>query len=248
MKKLTILFAAVLFCFTSFAQGFYFEMKMSSNKQAMGTMKVFAQDGNSRSEINVTTPMGPMDMVTLSLMSNPTTIYMLDDKKKTYSEIDASKSDQWKDESADDYEITILGKEKANGYNSTHVKVKRKDSKSEQELWLSTELADYSTFLKAKTKFTGRENMHKALEAKGVMGFPVKIIASDHGNEIQIDFVKAEKRSNPSSLFSLDGYSKSAGGGMSSSVQDMIQKMKDMTPEERQKAIDQMKQQYQQQH
>jgi len=247
MKKFTILLLAILFCCAGFAQGFYFEMKMSSNSQPMGTMKVYAQDGNSRSEVNVTTPMGPMDMVTLSLKSNPTSIYMVDDKKKTYSETDVSKSDQWKDASTEDYDITVLGKEKVNGYNSTHVKIKRKDSKLEQDMWVSTEVVDYGTFMKAKTKFTGRENLYKALEAKGATGFPVKIVTSAQGNEIEIDFVKAEKRNNPSSLFSLEGYTKGSGG-TGGSMQDMIQKMKDMTPEERQKAIDQMKQQYQQQH
>jgi hypothetical protein len=247
MKKLTILLLAILFCYTGFAQGFYFEMKMIANNQPMGAMKVYAQDGNSRSEINITTPMGPMDMVALSLKANEKIIYMLDDKKKTYTETDISNSEQWKDEPVDNYEVTVIGKEKVNGYNATHVKVKRKDAKTEQELWVSTELADYSTFMKAKTKFTGRENLYKALEAKGAAGFPVKIVTSEHGTQLEVDFVKAEKRSNPSSLFSLDGYTKGAGG-MGSTMQDMIQKMKDMTPEERQKAIDQMKQQYQQQH
>jgi hypothetical protein len=248
MKKLIILLGATLFCYAAFAQGFYFEMKMSSAKQGpMGSMKVYAQDGNSRSEINVTTPIGPMNIVALSLKASPNSVYMLSEKDKTYSETDISKSEQWKDNSPDDYEVTVLGKEKVNGFDATHVKIKRKDSKMDQEMWVSTEVVDYATFMKAKTKFTGRENLYKALEAKGAVGFPVRILTSDRGNDVQVDFVKAEKRENPPSLFSLNGYTKTAGAG-GTSQQEMMQKIQNMTPEERQKFIDQMKQQYQQSH
>jgi hypothetical protein len=246
MKKAATLLLATLFVCSAFAQGYYFEMKMSTTKLGpMGTMKVYAQDGNSRSEINMTSPM-PIDIVSLSLKSSPAVVYMLSEKNKTYSEMDVSKSEQWKDSPEDQYEITVLGKEKVNGYNSTHVKVKHKDSKLEEELWLSTEVADYSAFMKAKTKFTGRENLYKALEAKGAAGFPVRILASEHGNDIQVDFVKAEKRDNPASLFRLDGYSKTSSAMGGASMQEMMQKIQNMTPEEKKAFMEQMKQQNQQ--
>ena len=246
--KFTMLLMAVLLSYGAFAQGFYFEMKMSSSKQGdLGTMKAYAQDGNSRSEIHAITAMGNMDITALSLKSAPNTVYMLNDKDKTYSEMDVSKNGQWQDSKDDQYEITVIGKETVNGYNSTHVKVKRKDAKNEEEIWVSTEIADYAGFLMAKTKFTGRVNLYKALEEKGVKGFPVRIKTSDHGTDMQIDFVKAEKRSNPASLFSVEGYKKSdnaALGGVN--VQEMMQKVQNMTPEQRKAFIEQMKQQNQQ--
>ena len=249
MKKLTTLVITLLCGFAAFSQGYYFEMKMSSAQQgSLGTMKVYSQDGNSRSEIGVTTPMGPMNMVSLSLKSNPSTIYMVNDKDKTYSETDISKSEQWKDSKPEDYEITVLGKEKMNGYNSTHVKVKSKESKLVQEMWTTTEVADYSSFMQAKTKFTGRDNLYKALAAKGAMGFPVRILSSDQDHEVQIDFVKAEKRNNPASLFSIEGYTKSSGAMGGVNMQEMMQKLQNMTPEERKAFEQQMKQQYKQAH
>ena len=248
--KFTTLLLAVLLSYGAFAQGYYFEMKMSSTKQAdMGNMKVYAQGGNSRSELHIVTPMGAMDVTALNLSGHPDVVYMVNDKDKTYSEIDVNKSGQWKDNSQDEYEITVLGKEKVNGYNSTHVKVKRKDSKIEEEMWTSTEVPDYSSFMMAKTKFTGRVNLIKALEAKGAAGFPVRIKTAERGNDMQIDFVKAEKRSNPASLFSLDGLTKSASASMGGvDMKDIMQKMQNMTPEERKALLDQMKQQNQQSH
>jgi hypothetical protein len=246
--KFTTLILAVLLSYGAFAQGFYFEMKMSSNKQPdMGTVKVYAQNGNSRSEIHLAAM--DMDIIALVLSGTPNMVYMLNDKDKTYSEMDASKNSQWKDNATEDYDITVLGKENVNGYNSTHVKIKRKDSKVEEEEWVSTEVNDYASFAMAKTKFTGRMNLYKALEAKGVKGFPVRIITSTAGNQAQIDFVKAEKRDNPASLFSFDGYKKTDNAAMGgATMQEMMKKIQSMTPEQQKAFIEQMKQQNQQSH
>ena len=250
MKKLTTALFATLLSYAAFAQGFYMEMKMSSTEHGdMGVMKVYAQDGNSRSEISVTTPMGAMDRATLVLKSTPNKVYMLNEKGKTYSEVDISENNQWKDYPQSEYEITVIGKEKVNGYNATHVKVVRKGAKVAEEMWTSTEVANYSAFLSAKTKFTGRDNLNKALAAKGAAGFPVRIKTSERGAEIQMDLIKAEKKSSPASYFSLDGYAKSGSTATGDqSQQEMMQKINNMTPEEKQKFIDDMKKQYGQPH
>lgn len=246
MKKLTVIILSTMFSCAAFAQGFYMEMAMSSTgKGAMGTVKVYSQDGNSRSEINMTTQMGAMNMVTLILKSEPNTLYMLNDKNQTYSTMDLDKNNQYKDFPEEDYEVTVLGKEKVNGYNTMHVKVMRKGAQEPEEMWTSKEVVDYSAFISAKTKFTGRNNLNKALAAKGAEGFPVRIKTTEHGTEIQMDLVKAEKRNQPATLFSLDGYTKSATktvGGQSQ--QEMMQKLQNMTPEERQKYIEEMRKQY----
>lgn len=249
MKKLlTVLIGSLLGC-SAFAQGFYMEMKMGTADNAdMGVMKVYSQDGNSRSEINLNTPGGPMDMLTLILKSTPNTLYVLNSKGKTYSEMDISQNNQYKDFPQEDYEITVLGKEKVNGYNSTHVKVTHKGSMAIEEMWTSKEVVDYSAFLSARTKFTGRDNLNKALAAKGADGFPVRIKTLERGMGIQVDLVTAEKRKFLASLFSLDGYTKSSSPAMGSmSQQEMLQKIQNMTPEERQQFIEQMKSQYGQQ-
>ena len=248
MKKLAVLLGAFLFSYAAFAQGFYMEMKLSSSdKGDMGVMKAYSQDGNNRSEIDITTPMGPLAVVTIILKGTPNTLYMINEKGKTYSENDITKNNQYKDYPQDDYEVTVLGKEKVNGYNSTHVKVVHKSGAQTEEMWTSTEVVDYSAFLTAKTKFTGRENLNKALAAKGATGFPVRIKTSEHGMDIQVDLVKAEKKNNPASLFSLDGYTKSGVTTNGMSQQELIQKLQNMTPEEREKFKEDMMKQYGQQ-
>lgn len=249
--KLSTMLLALLISANTFAQGYYFEMKMSSSQQGdLGTMKAYSQDGNSRSEMNMSTPMGAMTVTSLILKSTPDKVYMVSDKDKTYSEIDVSKSEDWKDAKEDDYEVTVLGKETVNGYKSTHVMVKHKSTKTEEEMWTTTDLPDYNSFMTAKTKFTGRDNLNKALAAKGAAGFAVRIKVTEHGNEIQMDFVKAEKRSNPASMFSLEGYKKSEGaaGMFGGNREEMMQKIQNMSPEERQKMMEQMQKQYQRPH
>ena len=212
----------------------------------MGNMKVYSQDGNSRSELNIATPMGPMAVTTITLKSSPNKAYMLNDKDKTYSEIDLGKSDQWQDPKQEDYEVTVLGKETVNGFKSTHVLVKNKNRNTQEEMWTSTDVVDYTSFINAKTKFTGRENLNKLLIAKGAPGFPVRIKTNEHGNDVQIDFVKAEKRTNPANMFSMDGYKKTEGGVLGGDRKEMMQKIQNMTPEERQKFLQDMQKQYQQ--
>jgi Domain of unknown function (DUF4412) len=251
MKRLIILLIASLFGCAAFSQGFYMEMKMGTTDNAdMGVMKVYSQDGNSRSEINLNTPGGPMDMLTLILKGTPNTLYVLNTKGKTYSEMDISQNNQYKDFPKEDYEVTVLGKEKVNGYNATHVKIMHKGSSVIEEMWTSKDVADYSALINAKTKFTGRLNLNKALAEKGADGFPVRIKTAERGMNVQVDLVKAEKRNFLASLFSLDGYAKSSapsmGGGMSQ--QEMLQKIQNMTPEERQQYIEQLKNQYGQPH
>ena len=74
-----------MFTASAFAQGYYMEMKMSTNEGEMGTMKIYSQDGNSRSEMKMTAnvPAGFGAMAMLSLKSEPNKIYMLNEKDKT---------------------------------------------------------------------------------------------------------------------------------------------------------------------
>lgn len=249
MKK-TILTLIIAFAgLTLFAQNYYMEMKLTSDQQANGDMKLYSQDGNNRAEISVSIPQlgATMNFVTLTLASNPDMVYNLDEKKKTYTEIKMDADDTWKDAPESDYEVTVLGKETVNGYNTTHVSVKKKGSKSAEEMWTTTELADYADYSKIKSKYTGKDNLYKALKAKGAAGFPVRIKTTEQGQNIQIDLVKAEKKSTPASLFSLSGYTK--GNSMSAmpagiDVQQMMKSMQNMTPEQQKALQQQLEQQY----
>ena len=254
MKKiLTTLFNLLIIC-KIFAQGYYVEMKMTAtgSKEGMnGTMKSYSQDGNSRSEINMNianAPAGIGNIAMLTLKDKPETVYMLNEKEKTYSEFSsANDNEDMKDYPKSEYEIIVVGKEKVNSYNCTHIRVKRKGSSHETEMWTTTELTGYAEFSKMKTKYTGKANMLKALEEKGAAGFPVRIKSDERGHSMQIDLVKAEKRNNPASLFSLAGYTKTENPIMPGGpdMQELMKKMQNMSAAEREAWMKRMQEQYQ---
>lgn len=249
MRKQLLLTACVslLTYATVWAQGFYMEMKMSTTKQGdIATMKVYSQDGNTRSEMKFAkAEMQAMaSMSTLTLKDNPKVIYMLNEKDKTYTEMDVSKNEDYKDADQAEYEVTLIGTEQVNGYSCKHIKIKKKGGKDLMEWWTTTDINGYADFAKIKTKYTAKGNLMKAIEAAGALGAPVRIKTTEGGESMQIDLVKAEKRNNSATLFSLSGYTK----GASYTVPTMDpSKMKDMTPEERQKMIEEMMKQYGQQ-
>ncbi|MDB5282048.1 MAG: hypothetical protein JWO06_1123 [Bacteroidota bacterium] len=230
-----------------FSQGFYIEFKITANNGPAGSMVTYSRDGDTRSEVTFggqekPSSLGKMGVISLTLKDKPNTIYTLNADKKTYSETDVSNND--KGLTAEDYEVTVIGKEKMNGYNATHVKIKIKKFSQEQDMWVSSEVPAYADFVKIKTKYTGDAGLSKALEAKGTSGFPVRILVTQKFGTATIDLVKAEKRSNPASLFSLDGYTKTTASALQGSPQEMMEKIKNMSPEERQKYLEEMKKQY----
>jgi Domain of unknown function (DUF4412) len=253
--SITALFFAISIHFAT-AQGFYLEYKMSvKGHEGSGSVsKTYYQDGNTLSEVTVNLGSFNKTVTTLLLKSAPDKIYMLNTDQKTYDEADINKKEEMKDANPNDYQVAVLGKEKVNGYNCTHVKVLNLKDSMQTELWTTTEIPGYTDYMKVKTKYTGKDNLNKALEAKGAWGFPARIVATERMGAIQLDLVKATKQSNPASLFSLDGYTKNTPNASQSSSpppnnqQELMQKIQNMTPEERQKYLQQLLQQQNQPH
>ncbi|MCX6199399.1 MAG: DUF4412 domain-containing protein [Bacteroidetes bacterium] len=253
MKKLL---ASICCAFTLLiinAQGVYIEMKISTTggKEIItGLMKAYSQDGNNRSEMNMNmtgAPEGIGNITMLTLKSNANTVYLLNEKNKTYTEFSSStETEDMKDYPQSEYEVTVLGIEKVNNYTCKHVRVIRKGNNRETEMWTTTDLIGYADFAKVKTKYTGKANMYKALEAKGAVGFPVRIKAGEQGHVVQIDLVKAEKRNNPAALFSLSGYTKQEGTGLpgGAEMQEMLKQLQNMTPAERDAWMKRLKEQH----
>lgn len=249
MKKIifTLLILAAALTQIS-AQGAYIEFKMTGDSGVLGTSKIYTRDGSTRSEINMASPQAPAGFkwISLTLKDKPMKAYTLNENLKTYSEIDLSTTAA-KENDSTQYEVTVISKEKVNGYNSTHVKVRRSNSPNQEDIWISTEVLNYKQYLTVKSKYT-TQGLLKALAAKGALGFPVRTIAAERGKNIQVDLVKMEQRTNDATLFSLDGYTKSGppGGAMGASqdVQDAMKKIQDMSPEERQKFIDELRKQH----
>ena len=237
------------------AQGAYVEFKMTGVQGGIsGTTKAYSRDGNTRSEINMISPQMPggINRVTLILKDSVKKAFVLNEAAKTYSVIDLRAVSQMANDPAE-FDITVIGKEKVNGYNCTHIKLKLKSTAAAEDVWLTSELSNFKQYMSVRSKFTS-DGFFKALTAKGVAGFPVRMMVTEHGGSMQVDMIKEEMRNNPASLFSLSGYTnESATSGtngsstMPADAQDMARKFQNMTPEEKQQFIDQLRKQQQSQ-
>lgn len=251
MKKTLALLTATVLYLATFAQGYYIEYTITAAGQQQGVsgnMKMYYQDGNTRSDVAINAGQYGMNiqLSTLTLKAEPNNVYMVNDKDKSYSVTTVQESNDWKDRPVNEYEVTVLGKEKVNGYNSTHVLIKV-NGRTEMEMWTTKEISGYADFSKIKSKYTGKENMYKALADKGAEGAPVRIKTSQGAQSMQMDLVKAENKTNPTSLFSVSGYTKKdafevmPGGDM---MKNMLEQYKNMTPEQREEMIKQLQQKY----
>lgn len=248
MKNFFALLLCVCLSIPLFA-GHYVEFKFTGAKGMSGVMKAWSQGGNSRSQFQMTMPGLPTDIssATLFLESDPAKIFMINEKEKTYVEHDRQKNDEFKDDKAAEYEVVVVGKETVNGYASTHVKVRKKGTKSYMNWWVTKDLKYYSELKSMKAKYLNSKGMYAALAEKGADGFPVRMLMEGDGDDskMQMDLVKAETMEVPASKFSLSGYTKSETPALSPMGGMDVEKMKNMTPEERQKLMQEMMKKYQ---
>ena len=111
--RLSLVLMLAFIATSTFAkEGIYIEFKMTGSKFS-GTSKTYSMDGNTRSEMTMTSPAMPAPFTTASLVlhSTPDVVYSIIEKDKTYSELatGTGKSQHKADES--DYEVTVIGKE-----------------------------------------------------------------------------------------------------------------------------------------
>lgn len=244
-KNIFLAFAITLTSITAFAkEGKYLEFKISGGP-INGTAKVWSADGNTRSEMNMTTPASPnpINVATLVLAADPGKAYTINEKDKTYTESSTGKTDN----NDDDYEITVIGKEKVNDYNCMHVSIKYRTAQHTAEMWLSKDIKSYASYLAIKNKYLGGAKFFEALKEKGADGFVVRILTNTGRGNMQMDLVAAETKNIDESMLSLSGYTKataSSAHAMPGGVD--VEAIQKMTPEERKKYIDDMKAKYQQ--
>ncbi len=249
MKKILGLIVIVLFAaVNAFAvNGYYIEYKMTASvagSSPTGSMKLYSTPaGDSRTEMNMSIgQMGGLDVVSLVKKSEPKKIYMLFESTKTYSVTDAATKDGFKDDAT--YEVSVLGTETVNGFKSTHVKIVR--NKQPMEMWLSTDIANYAELSTLKgNEYYGNDKLLKALKAKGVSGFPVRIKAQQQGANIQFDLVKTAAQDIPSALLEIPaGYKE--GDALSGMMKQMglpsMDEIQKMTPEQRAALLKQFQQ------
>ncbi|MCD6011736.1 MAG: hypothetical protein K0Q79_1598 [Flavipsychrobacter sp.] len=247
MRSIYLCVIAFFFCANVSAKdGVYLEFKITSSSMN-GVSKSYCSGGDTRSEMTMNAG-GGFSVITLLLNSTPNTVYMLNDRDKTYSEMSMGQS-QGENSDRDDYDVTVVGNERVNNYNSVHIKVKNKRTQKVMDMWLSKDIADYSRYTDVKSQYLGGSGFFNKLKEKGADGFVVRMLVNGEGKEkLQMDLVKAERRDINAALLSLAGYKKSVGAQMPGGyTAPSPQDIQNMTPEQRQQYIQQMQQRYQQQ-
>lgn len=232
------------------------EMKVTA-KMGGGHVMVYISKAGMRSEIDMQAHDTPMKMVMLMKSSNKDVAYNIDEKTKTYGELDLAKSrERAKGMAPHKYTAKKLGKEKVAGYDCVHALV-TDDKGGESEVWTNKDIVDYDSMARLMgPNVAADESLMKSLKEVGAEGFMVKMVHRQKGSEengMTMELVKAEKKSLPASLFEIPaGYTKREGpagvGGMGNlppEIQEKLrERMKNMTPEQ----IEAMKKAMQGQH
>ncbi|MGZ4060910.1 MAG: DUF4412 domain-containing protein, partial [Bacteroidia bacterium] len=179
----------------------------------------------------------------------PATVYSLDDKNKTYNVTEAKNETNPATSNSADYTVKIVGKEKVGNYNCTHAIVTK--GTQANEYWTTTEIPEYEKYVKARSgnKFTGSSGEYDALVKNGAGGFMVKTLTKDQrGGTFTMELVKLEKKDLAASMFEIPADYKemtSTPTGVPGMPNIDVNKIQNMTPEERAKYIEDMKKQYQ---
>ncbi len=261
MRKLsTLLIACICSCMAMAGSGVYVEYKIASTgggQGLSGTMRSWAaNDGTSRSEMNMTLPSMPgggMKVVTLHKASEPDKIYMLNEGSKTYSVTDMSSFKRKETPAQHDtkIEIQVVGNEKVNGYNSTHIKISM-NGKPAQDMWTTKDIAGYENYGRiSSNKYLADNDMWQQMKAKGADGVPVRLKVSERGGEMQMDLVKAEKTVIPDDKLKIPAdYKETQGlfGGAGAAGMPTRDEIMNMTPEQREKLMREIQKRYENNH
>jgi Domain of unknown function (DUF4412) len=221
MKRvlLNVLAGAALAAAPALAQ-FEGEVDMKITGQGMaGTGKAFVSKLGSRTEIDMQTAQMPVHMVSLMKFATPDVVYLINDKAKTYTEMDLKKARESSSKMTADkepYTVKVLGSEKMLGYSTKHVLLFRPGDRSEMELWTTKDILglNYEAVRGLMRRGSSQEDgsFLKALKDAGADGFFVKMITREKGKPealTTMELTKAEKKSLPGSLFDIPpGYTK----------------------------------------
>ena len=262
MKRvlLNVLAGAVLAAAPALAQ-FEGEIDMKIMGQGMtGMGKVFVSKAGSRTEMDMQTAQMPFHMVTLMKFSAPDVMYLINDKAKTYSEMDLKKARESAVKATgkkEPYNAKVLGSERVLSYSTKHVLLSRPSDRSEMEVWTTKDIMglSYESMRGLMRRGAGDDDgsMMKALRDAGADGFFVKMVSREKGKTeplMTMELTKAEKRSLPASTFEIpSGYTKQEGmmgaaGVVSPEAAEQMRKaMENMTPKQRKQMEEMMKQQ-----
>ncbi|MFC1585879.1 DUF4412 domain-containing protein [Fibrobacterota bacterium] len=216
--KMTTLFLTAL-CLQSVSAGFkqgFIQFKLA-NPQGSGVVELKISEKATRSTIKMDQLQMKISMDFLIMHDNPNLIYQINDESKTYSVMDLShiQSQAEKSPPAQDIVVKKLGEENILGYKTTHVRVIQDGQ--EVDMWVSKDIEVYSVLKKlqaANSQASSQLEAYKALEKKGLEGFPMKTVINHKGTKTTMEVVKLEEKSFPQNTFKVpNGYTQTQGFG-----------------------------------
>lgn len=237
MKKILFFIICVLsvsqiaYSQTSFLMEY--EMEIGAGKSEMKTTnKMWQSAYGIRVENEMNIPgYGPKKTVMLMPVSTPNLMYSIDESKKSYREV--VRNNDSKEE--EPYTIEIVGQEKIGNYNCTHAKIKTKDQV--MDVWTTKDIEGYKEMSNHSWMQGGAKKVNNAFSSKELEGVMVRMKNANKEESFTMNLVKFEKGNFPQSMFEVPAdYKKEM------SIDPA--KMKNMTPEERQKMVEEMMKQY----
>lgn len=222
------------------------ESKLSG--AASGTMRTWISKQGIRSETDVAVPqehqatLGKrMRSVMIVRTAEPDVTYLLDESRKTYSEIQSDGDD------GDDttYTAKRLGKDEVAGFSCDEVILRSDDEES--EICVAPDLLADAWMRVFEGRGKSRGGFEKALHDAGVKGMPIRWSTRGTSPEeaFTMELVSAKRRSVPASTFAIPaGYQKSAMAMPMTSpetAKQMEEAMKGLSPEERKKVEEMLK-------
>ncbi|WP_298349083.1 DUF4412 domain-containing protein [Runella sp.] len=232
MKQLLILSLSILITLSAVAQQGTLEYKMilsrGQEKGMVSASKMMFSGTKIRVETNMAIAGTTIKQAMLMLPEKPNVITMLDESSKTYREVSTGQK------TMDKVTLKVVGKEKIQNFNCTHVIVTTQNRP--MDMWTTKDISGYENMLAYwKSSISGgNDQMYTELKKAGAEGFVVKMQIP---GSMTMELVKYDAKPVSASVFTIPaGYKK--GTSMDP------EKMKNMTPAERRKAMEEMMKQY----
>jgi len=247
MKKLFFTTGLLIAAMVAFAQQGVVEYKVTSSMGPTGTIMGYYSGGNSRVEMTMKIPQMPaggFSRVSIVKSAEPTKSYQLDEKNKTYTIVETKPAAK---ESADEYTVKVIGKDKVAGYTCIHVQVTK--GTEVMDFWTTRDIPEYDKYVTGNSdnKYMGSGSIYEAMKKQSAEGFIVKSLVKDSkAGEFTMELVKIEKKEIDRAKFDIPAdYKLATAPALPGAAQGIdIQKLQNMTPEERDKYIEEMKKQY----
>ncbi len=232
MKQLLILGLSLFLTLGVMAQQGTLEYKMTMSRGQengmVSTSKMMFSGSKIRVETNMAIAGTKIKQAMLMLPEKPNVMTMLDENAKTYREVSTGQK------TMDKVTLKVVGKEKIQNFNCTHVIVTVQNRP--MDMWTTKDISGYENMLAYwKSSISGgNDQMYTELKKAGAEGFVVKMQIP---GSMTMELVKYDAKPVSTSVFAIPaGYKKGA------SVDP--EKMKNMTPAERRKAMEEMMKQY----